>query len=136
MVFRKRTFMSIDARTRKILWAKAGNRCSYRYAGEVCNEELVITDGKDVTLIGNECHIIGEKPKAARYLPHYEGRNSYDNLILMCPKHHKIIDANEKKYTAQVLREMKKAHEKTITERLTSRKLSELFIKESVFRTE
>jgi hypothetical protein len=128
--------MSIGARTRKILWAKAGNRCSYRYGGEVCKEELVITDGKDVTLIGNECHIIGEKPKAARYIPNYEGRNSYDNLILMCPKHHKIIDANENKYTIEVLRKMKKEHENTITERLTSKKLSALLIKESVFRTE
>lgn len=128
--------MSIDARTRKILWAKAGNRCSYRYAGEVCDEELVVTDGNDITLIGNECHVVGEKPKAARYIPDYEGRDSYDNLILMCPKHHMIIDANESKFTVQVLREMKAAHENTITERLTSKKLSKLIIKESVFRTE
>jgi len=115
----------------------AGNRCSYRYRGEVCDKELVIKEGNNnVTLVGHECHIIGEQPKSARHVPNYEGINEYDNLILMCPNHHRIIDDNENDYTADVLRKMKAMHEKSIAERLGKKEIERIIIKDSAFRTE
>ena len=40
----------------------------------------------------------------------YEERNKYDNLILMCKVHHKIIDDQPNTYTVEVLKSMKAAH--------------------------
>ena len=128
--------MSIGARDRKILWTRAGNRCSYRYGGEVCDEELVVSDGRKTTLVGEECHIIGEKPNSARYIANLRGRNSYENLILMCRKHHKIVDSNEEKYTIDILRSMKETHEKSVAERTKRKEIQPIVIKDSIFRTE
>jgi hypothetical protein len=54
--------MAITDRTRKILWERSGNLCAY------CRRSLVedgtSPDGEAV--VGDECHIIGEKPGAAR----------------------------------------------------------------------
>lgn len=128
--------MSLKASERKILWTKAGNRCSYRYKGEICDEELVISNNGKDELVGEECHIVGKKPSSARYILDFPERDSYSNLILMCPKHHKIIDKNEDIYTVKVLRSMKKAHEESIAERIKKKEIKPIIIKDSVFRTE
>jgi hypothetical protein len=52
--------MGISDRTRKILWGRSGNRCA------LCRRELV-EEGTAVdaeSVVGDECHIIGEKPGA------------------------------------------------------------------------
>jgi len=128
--------VSLGVHGRKLLWAKAGNRCSYRYEGEVCDEELVTSDGGKITLVGEECHIVGEKPTAARYIADFHGRNTYDNLILLCRKHHKIIDDNEEKYTIAVLQSMKRSHEESVVKRTEQKEIQPIVIKDSVFRTE
>lgn len=128
--------MSISVQHRKFLWAKAGNRCSYRYRGEVCDKELVVKDGEKDTLVGEECHLVGEKPKTARYAASFNGRNSYDNLILMCSEHHTIIDVNKNEYTVDVLQKMKQSHENSIAERLNRQEFERITIKDSAFRTE
>jgi len=103
--------MNLSNKDRKLLWGKAGNRCSYRFKGAVCSQPLVLThEGNDV-VVGNECHIIGEKPGSARYLADCTNRESYENAILLCPVHHKIVDDTEDVYTAEVLRRMKSEHE-------------------------
>jgi len=51
--------MGLSGRDRKTLWTKAGNRCSYRFKGEVCNKLLVYEDGGKLVNIGEECHIVG-----------------------------------------------------------------------------
>lgn len=41
-----------------------------------------------------------------------EDRAAYENLILLCPNHHKLIDVLEPdRYTVEVLEEMKYGHE-------------------------
>ena len=127
--------MSISEHDRKILWAKAGNRCSYRYEGIICDEELIISEGEKQTLAGEECHIISKKAGTNRYIADFLNRDSYDNLILMCRKHHKIIDDNQEKYTVDVLQSMKREHEESIKERLANREIQPLIIKDSIFRT-
>lgn len=128
--------MSISEHDRKILWAKAGNRCSYRYEGIICDEELIISEGEKQTLVGEECHIVSKKAGTNRYIADFLNRDSYDNLILMCRKHHKIIDDNQEKYTIDILQNMKKEHEESIKERLAKKEIQPIIIKDSVFRTE
>lgn len=128
--------MSISGHDHKILWTKAGNRCSYRNEGIICDEELIISEGEKQTLVGEECHIVSRKAGTSRYIADFLNRDSYDNLILMCRNHHKIIDYNQEKYTIDVLQNMKKEHEESIKERLAKKEIQPIIIKNSVFRTE
>ena len=67
----------------------------------------------DDTLVGEICHIKGKKPNAARYDPAQTRveRNDYDNLILLCALHHKVVDDDEESYPVERLRKMKVDHE-------------------------
>jgi len=69
------------------------------------------------TLIGEICHIKGEKPTSARYDPNQSPieRHAYENLILMCPTHHTVIDDDEVSYTVERLRQIKLEHEANAT---------------------
>ena len=101
--------MAILDRTRKILWAKAGGRCS------ICGELLVTeqTDTDDPSVFGQEAHIISEAatgPRAGNLSDH----DVYDNLILLCSKDHKRVDDQVGKYTSERLRQIKLDHEKWI----------------------
>jgi hypothetical protein len=106
--------MGLSDRDRKMLWARAGNRCSYRYGDEICNELLFLDGGPRPVNKGEECHIVGEKPGTARYVDVCPGRDAYSNRVLMCRNHHKVIDDAEDMYTIEVLREMKALHEEQI----------------------
>lgn len=107
--------MSLRVQDRKRLWAKAGNRCSYRWKGNVCAQSLVLRDeGKDV-VVGEECQIIGDKPGgSARYVVDYPNRDAYENAILLCPTHHKVVDDNENVYQIEALHQMKSEHEAVV----------------------
>jgi hypothetical protein len=98
--------MPISDRTRKILWATAGGRCS------ICRGQLVSdrTDTDDPSVLGEECHIVaqsGSGPRAGVVA----GVDSYDNLILLCRVHHKQIDDQTGYYTVSRLIAIKQAHE-------------------------
>jgi hypothetical protein len=127
--------VSLSDSDRKILWTKAGNRCSFHYGQEHCDEELVRVDNEKQVLLGEECHIVGEKPGSARHIVNYAAIDSYSNRILMCPKHHKVIDSDELKFTATILSKMKESHEKSIAERMAAQEIHPVIIKDSVFRT-
>lgn len=45
-------------------------------------------------------------------------RNGFDNLILLCPNHHSVIDNDEKAYTADRLLKMKLDHESKYADEL------------------
>lgn len=95
----------------KILWAKSGNRCA------MCNNILVIDPHvNSLYPIGEQAHIKGDKPGSARYDSNQSNieRNSYSNLILLCPTCHTIIDKDVTKYSVDRLLEIKTKHEKSI----------------------
>jgi len=127
--------MGLSKHDRKALWAKAGNRCTYNFDGETCNTELVKVDNGKYVVLGRECHIVGKKPTSARYLEDYPQRETYYNAILMCGKHHTIIDDNPDVYTIEVLHTMKDRHEETIQLALQNNTLQPLIIKDSEFLT-
>jgi hypothetical protein len=96
----------IDIETLRLLYALSGNYCAFTG----CHSPIFEDDG---TLTGECCHIEAFSPKGPRYNCHQsdEERNGYDNLVLMCARHHKIIDKAYKKYTVETLKEMKRSHE-------------------------
>lgn len=68
---------------------------------------------EDTTLIGEICHIHAVSPNGPRYNHNQtdEERQGFDNLILMCVNHHKVVDDDDISYPAERLRQIKYAHE-------------------------
>ncbi len=93
--------------TQKRLFAVSGNRCAFRQ----CRQPLVDESSGKVT--ARLCHIKGNKPTSKRYDPSQpeEERQGFDNLILMCPIHHDVIDADDVTFSVEVLRTLKSEHE-------------------------
>ncbi len=103
--------MAIGSIDTKILWGRAGGRCSK----PGCEEDLTSLVQSGNYVVGEMAHVIGSKPTAARGTPE-GGADTYDNLILLCPTHHTHIDkAPEGTYTVEMLHEWKKNHEAEIS---------------------
>ena len=93
----------------KLLFAKSGNRCAFPR----CKAPMALDD----TLVGEVCHIKGARPGSARFDPHQSAshRHHRDNLILICPTHHTVIDDDENSYTVERLLQLKREHEASAT---------------------
>lgn len=96
-----------------MLCAAAAGRCEF----DGCNEPLF----KDpITLKefnnSNVAHIIAASPDGPRGNAKLseEFSDSIDNLMLLCPKCHHLIDSQEKDYPVEKLREMKRKHENLV----------------------
>lgn len=111
--------MGISLKTHKMLWGRLGNHC----AMPDCRKELVMdaTETDDESLIGEECHIISRSPDGPRRNADFpeEKLDKYENLILLCRIHHKIIDDQPNTYTVEYLKQIKVAHEKWVRESLS-----------------
>ena len=108
--------MTITNKTRKILWAKSGGKCA------ICRIDLVDTMIMSQNhIFGEECHIISSKPTGPRFVANIN-YDSSDNLILLCPNHHSLIDKKIEKYPVDELRKIKIAHEKWVSENLSKKK--------------
>jgi len=110
--------MNLTDRDRKLLWTRAGNRCSFRLEQEVCGQPLTQDQGGASVVVGEECHIVGENPGSARYLEEYPDRETYSNAILLCGTHHKLIDdeRTRRNFPAGLLRSMKAIHEQAVAQ--------------------
>src|SRR6266508_2840767 len=107
--------MTISDKTRKLLWGRSGNRCAY------CRRELVMTAVKDNdAIVGDECHIYAKNAGGPRnnLSISIDELDDYENLILLCKVHHKMIDDQANTYTVDVLKNLKKKHEKWVQETL------------------
>lgn len=107
--------MSIKDSARKTLWTRARNQCAF----PGCLQALTLdapdarTGVTDVVLLGEEAHIRARSEGGPRYDPEFTDVNGYENLVLMCPTHHAMIDANGGVgYTVEALITMKATHER------------------------
>lgn len=95
--------------TIKTLFAYSGNVCAFRDAQTpACEERLTDPGWKSVK--GRICHIAGRRPESARYFAAMtdEERAHFDNLILLCPTHHVLVDdLQPDRFTIEILQEMK-----------------------------
>lgn len=91
------------------LFTLSGNRCAF----PKCTASIIHED----TRLGEIAHIKGLNLGSARHDPAQtpEERNAYANLILLCPNHHTIIDADEVSYSVERLQSIKAAHEASAT---------------------
>lgn len=91
----------------KTLFAHSRNRCFFTQ----CEESLTDPHWKQVN--AEIAHIKGERDGSARYDPDQDDtkRQGYENLMLLCPKHHKLIDRLEpEEYPVDRLLEIRAAH--------------------------
>lgn len=99
------------------LYLKSGNQCAF----PGCKELIIDNQG---VFIGEVCHIEAAMPGGERFNKNQtnEDRRKFENLMLMCHKHHKITD-NVDEYTVKKLKAIKKEHENKYTE--IEKKISE-----------
>jgi hypothetical protein len=97
--------MAISPTTIKKLFALSGNRC----AMFGCEAHLVIGQ----TVVAEICHIRARRKNGPRYDPKLTAaqKDSFGNLLLLCPTDHTLIDKDEDTYSSDVLEDMKKNHE-------------------------
>ena len=95
-------------RTLKKLFAYSGNQC----AVPDCKNQLVDPSG---TLLGKVAHICAAEEGGPRFDANMsnEQRRSFDNLLILCGRHHDIVDDKENvsEYPPDKLRGYKKSHE-------------------------
>lgn len=111
--------MSVSVKTYVLLWKRAANRCAFHD----CRDKELVVDamGIDVeSLIGEACRIIARSRKGPRGEAKLTSaqRDSYSNLILLCRNHHKTVDDQRRKYSPDVLRQMKSEHETWVRKKL------------------
>ncbi|MBA4173568.1 HNH endonuclease [Sphingobium fluviale] len=92
------------------LYAMSGNRCAF----SGCTA-LIIEDSPGMAGInmGEICHIRASKAGGERYDPDQTDveRHGYENLILLCRRHHKLIDSDTIEFSVAKLLAMKQEHE-------------------------
>nr|VFK18339.1 MAG: hypothetical protein BECKLPF1236B_GA0070989_11393 [Candidatus Kentron sp. LPFa] len=100
--------------TIKRLFAVSGNQCAY----PGCTAPLVEPTG---TVTGKIAHIKAASENGPRFdeSQSEEERHGFNNLILLCGRHHTIIDTEVFDHPAETLIEYKKAHEESGTVEIT-----------------
>ena len=103
----------------KILWGRAASRCAF----PDCKIQLT-QDSQSTSksfLIGEQAHIVAKESKDARgdSILTTDERDSYANLILLCPNHHTIIDKNPQDYPVEKLHSLKTDHELWVEQNLS-----------------
>jgi hypothetical protein len=97
------------------LWVQAGGRCEYHG----CNEYLLEDELTTYTLnFAERAHIVGAtdapgSPRGNHPLP-LARRNEVANLMLLCRRHHRMIDQLIAEHAVHGLRRMKREHEERI----------------------
>lgn len=111
--------MAINAKEERILLQKSGNRCAFDGCRIILTSEASPLDRPAV--LGQIAHIVAERQDGPRgdFPLSLERRNSSENLILLCNRHHQLVDSQPLTYTVDRLHAMKDAHEQWVRERLS-----------------
>lgn len=107
---------NISNKTIKSLYAHSGNTCAF----PGCNQTMAFHED---LIISNICHIYGLNPGSARYddTKTADYLNTEQNLILLCPTHHDLIDKDEKSFPAETIMSMKTSWEAYVKETLETK---------------
>lgn len=99
-----------------MLIARAGGRCQF----EGCNKKLFedTTTMKKINF-ANFAHVIASSPDGPRGNEQsHKLSDNIENIMLLCPEHHKLIDTCPEEYPAEVLYEMKEIQESMVDDLL------------------
>lgn len=89
-------------KTIRRLFALSGNICAF----PSCSSPIVETAG---TITGEICHIKAQSVGGPRFdkTQSEQDRHAFDNLILLCRRHHKMVDAEPDVYSVDALQQIK-----------------------------
>jgi len=112
--------LTVSEQVKRRLWSSSGGFCQ----NPSCRAELFrfVGPGK-ATSLEQFAHVIAQKPSGPRgdeSLP-VSQRDEFDNLIMLCPTCHTIVDKNQVEFTVQLLLQWKAEHEETISNALIGR---------------
>lgn len=99
-----------DAGTRTALISVCQGACYW----PTCGEPVVVFEGRIPIMNLEMAHICAEEPGGPRYVENMtdEERNAFDNFILLCTPHHKIVDKVKRDdYSIDTLRTWKAQRE-------------------------
>lgn len=120
------------------LYQRSGNRCAFPGCKKVLDFPESSLD--DSVILSEVAHIVARSvngPRGNHPLP-LDERDKYDNLILLCEEHHKIIDSQPQTYSVERLKQMKLEHERLIeaaTGRAVESRIEAKYHKEYVSET-
>lgn len=112
--------MPVTPAINRLVWVKSGGICAF----DGCRARLVEdpTAEDDEAAIGKVAHIVGRSekdgPRSDKPIPGGD-RNGLENLMLLCPTHHDIVDNQPNTYTVERLVGMKETHERWVREQLS-----------------
>lgn len=104
---------SIPNIRRLLLFVRAGGRCEFDGHNKyLLRHSLTLGDGN----FGQMAHIVAFSAGGPRSEKKHSAQsvNSVDNLMLLCPECHKLIDMHPEQYTTKTLKQFKQRHEKRI----------------------
>ena len=105
--------MAISLNSQRFLWARSGGFCQ----NPACNSDffVIFADGK-VTSTAELSHVIGRSKRGPRGDNELsaEERDECENIILLCPTCHTLVDKNPRQFPAETLCEWKRSHEHVI----------------------
>src|SRR2546421_5746158 len=118
--------------TLKKLFALSGNVCAFPNCG------APIVDTGTGIVAGEICHTKGNSPNGPRYDAEQTDleRNGYENLILMCGAHNKIVDDRKtrNKFPVELLMQYKADHEGKYRNNVVDDDLANSFVAEFHFQ--
>lgn len=103
----------------KRLWALSAGICNH----PECNQRLLVdpTQFDEAFVLGEQAHIAphsNEGPRRMSEIP-FGDRDNYDNIILLCPNCHSLVDGQPEKFTEDILHQWKDFHEKWVRDTLS-----------------
>jgi len=104
----------ISRHVERRLWALSGHFCTFPQCTTALTSDADKSSG--ITTVGDICHINALSPNGPRPFPpdSSEDPHAYENLILLCPTHHRIVDRHEREYPAEMLTKWKSDRENEI----------------------
>lgn len=105
-------------KTLKQLFTLSGHYCAY----PECPTRIVETSpNAEPVVLGEIAHIEASSNTGPRANPKLSAldRDSYANLIILCPTHHSMVDKNHEEYPSEMLHSWKKNAEQATASRLS-----------------
>jgi len=118
-VKKKKNRKEIPEKVVNLLWARSAGRCQYEGCNEILSRDILTKRNYNAAYIA---HIIAAEPDGPRgdIILSPKHCQDFENLMLMCDKHHRLIDRIDVYgHSVDRLVAMKRRHEELI-ERLTN----------------
>jgi hypothetical protein len=114
--------MNISDVDLKTLWGKAAGRCSHPGCPNVC---ISYFENSGEKVLGEMAHVIPQSGDGPRGTAGVTGPDTYDNLILLCPYHHTMVDKAPADFPGELLHMWKRQHEDRVEQSLAGPEFSD-----------